>query len=327
MYRHAFAVAGGELRPSNPVPAAVVSARSASAARICERLADILLLVDRFDEARSTAVAGLASLGPEDCLARARLQVLLSVIEYQYGDLDATLVAGDAAEGVIGEPGLEDDQEFVDLWLALQLGPRLDIYGARADTERCDRLIAKARPLVEARASGPAVAFLYKALAQQHLRERRWRVDAQIVDESRQAAGSALAPPPTHLHRFQSFPIAMRAERLRYLFMYHLGMALTWYGDLPEASVAHEQALASAEREGSPVARAAALGGLATTAFRGGDIESVRRLLPEARAAAGTSRPCLANAIALEAWLAWRDGQSEEATALAGKAVELWEPR
>ena len=83
MYRQAFAVAGGELRPGNPVPAAVVSARSASAARICERLADILLLVDRFDEARSTAVAGLASLGPEDCLARARLQVLLSVIEYQ----------------------------------------------------------------------------------------------------------------------------------------------------------------------------------------------------------------------------------------------------
>ena len=109
--------------------------------------------------------------------------------------------------------------------------------------------------------------------------------------------------------------------------MYHLGMALTWYGDLPEASVAHEQALASAEREGSPVATAAALGGLATTAFRGGDIESVRRLLPEARAAAARSRPCLANAIALEAWLAWRDGQSEEATALAGEAVELWEPR
>jgi tetratricopeptide (TPR) repeat protein len=153
------------------------------------------------------------------------------------------------------------------------------------------------------------------------MRERRWRVDAQIVDECRQAADAASAPVPAHF-LFRSGP-----ERLRYLFMHRLGMALTWHGDLAEARVAYKQALASAKREGSPVATAAALGGLATTAFRGGDIETVRLLLPEARAAAASSRPCLANAIALGAWLAWRDGQPEEAIALAGEAVELWEPR
>ena len=31
--------------------------------------------------------------------------------------------------------------------------------------------------------------------------------------------------------------------------------------------------------------------------------------------------------MALEAWLAWRDGEPEEAIALAAQAVELWEPR
>ena len=291
-----------------------------------ERLADILTLVDRFDEARSTVVAGLASLGPEDSLARVRLLYHLSAIEYQDGDFDAALAASNAAEGLIGEPRVEDDQELVDLWLGLQLCPnavadKFNIYDARNQLERGADLIAKVRPLVEARASSLLVAYFYGALALLHMRERRWRVDAQIVDEWRRAADAASAPAPAH------YPFGGGPERRRYLPMYNLGMALTWHGDLAEARVAYEQALASAKREGSPVATATALGGLAITAFRGGDIEAVRRLLPEARAAAARSRPCLANAIALEAWLAWRDGQPEEALALAGEAVELWEPR
>ena len=326
LYRQALAVAGGELRPGNAAAATAGPTRSVVAARICERLADILTLVDRFDEARSTVVAGLASLGPEDRLARVRLLYLLSVIEHQDGDFDAAVAASDAAKGLIGEPRLEDDQELVDLWLGLQLCPnavsqKFNTYDARNQLERGADLIAKVRPLVEARASSLLVAYFYGALALLHMRERRWRVDAQIVDERWRAADAASAPAPAHW-LFRGGP-----ERLRYSYMYNLGMALTWHGDLAEARVAYEQALASAKREGSPVATATALGGLATTAFRGGDIETVRLLLPEARAAAARSRPCLANAIALGAWIAWRDGQPEEAIALAGEAVELWEPR
>ncbi len=326
LYRQVLAVAGCELVPGNAVVATFGPTRPVTAARICEKLADILTLIDRFDEARSTVVSGLASLGPEDGLARARLQYRLSVIEYQDGNFDAALTASDAAEELIGEPRVEDDQELIDLWLGLQLyhnavSHKFKIYGARNQLYRGADLIAKVRPLVEARASSPLVASFYGALALQHMRERRWRVDAQIVDEWRQAADAASAPAPTH------FLFAGSAERFRYLYMYNLGMALTWHGDLAEARVAYEHALASAKREGSPVATAAALRGLAITAFRGGDIETVRRLLPEARAAAARSRPCLANAIALEAWLAWRDGQPEEAIPLAGEAVELWEPR
>ena len=325
LYRQALGVAGCERRPGNAA-AATVGPRSVTAARISEKLADILRLVDRFDEARSAVVAALASLGPEDRLARARLLYHLSAIEYQDGDFDAARAASNAAEGLIGEPRVEDDQELVDLWLGLQLCPnavsdKFNIYDARNQLERGADLIAKVRPLVEARASSPLVAYFYGALALLHMRERRWRVDAQIVDEWRRAADAASAPVPAH------YPFGGGAERRRYLPMYNLGMALTWHGDLAEARVAYEEALASAKREGSPVATATALGGLATTAFRGADIETVRRLLPEARAAAARSRPCLADAMALEAWLAWRDGEPEEAIALAAQAVELWEPR
>jgi hypothetical protein len=64
------------------------------------------------------------------------------------------------------------------------------------------------------------------------------------------------------------------------------------------------------------------------TAFRSGDVEAVRELLPEARAAAATRGDPyhLAAATALQAWVAWRDERLAEALALGAEALELWHP-
>ena len=58
LYRRALAVIGVDVEgdESELAPAA---ARSVTAARLCEKLTDILTLIDRFDEARSAARAGL----------------------------------------------------------------------------------------------------------------------------------------------------------------------------------------------------------------------------------------------------------------------------
>ena len=88
----------------------------------------------------------------------------------------------------------------------------------------------------------------------------------------------------------------------------------------------HEQALASAERQGSPGARGRVLVDLAITAFRGGDVEAVRELRTRReRLLSGRGLPYVAAATALQAWVAWRDGQVEEALALGAEALELWE--
>ena len=92
-----------------------------TAARICEKLTDLLMFIDRFEEARSAGLAGLAIVRPEDVLQAARLQYLLGKIEFQQGHFDAALAALAAAEELIGVPGLDDDQEWVELWLVLQL--------------------------------------------------------------------------------------------------------------------------------------------------------------------------------------------------------------
>ena len=139
--------------------------RRVTAARLCEKLADLLLFIDRFEEARSAALAGLAIVRPEDRQQAAKLQYLLGKVEYQQAHFDSALAAFAAAEGLIGAPGMDDDQEWVELWLTLQLDEQFDIYDQRKEVERCAALIEEARPLVEARGRAQVVMGFYGALA------------------------------------------------------------------------------------------------------------------------------------------------------------------
>jgi tetratricopeptide (TPR) repeat protein len=122
-------------------------------------------------------------------------------------------------------------------------------------------------------------------------------------------------------------PRFWRLERMRCVLWCNLGIALTWHGDLAEARQAHEQALASAEQQGSPQARGRVLGELAVTAMRDGDVEAVRELAPQAQTAAeaGGVSHWIATATALQAWVAWRDKRGEEASELGARALELWD--
>lgn len=67
---------------------------------------------------------------------------------------------------------------------------------------------------------------------------------------------------------------------------------------------------------------------MAVVAFRRGDVAGVRDLLPRARAAAAIRGDSyhVATAMALEAWVAWREEQVDEALALGAEALELWHP-
>ncbi len=122
-----------------------------TAARLCEKLADLLLFIDRFEEARSAGLAGLALVRPEDTQQAARLHYLLGKVEFQQDHFDSALAAFAAAEELTGAPGLDDDQEWVELWLTLQVDEKFVIYYQRKEVERCAALIEDARPLVEAR--------------------------------------------------------------------------------------------------------------------------------------------------------------------------------
>ena len=96
---------------------------------------------------------------------------------------------------------MDDDQERVDLWLRLQPNVEFSVHLWRNELERAAALIESVRPLVEASAADEVVACFYVALALLHVRERRYRVDAQILEEHRRAADCRSGAGTGHLIR------------------------------------------------------------------------------------------------------------------------------
>ena len=276
-YRQALAVMDETPTSSSPGQPAVAAGRTTTAVDLCEKLALLLLLVDRFSEARTVALAGLARVRPEDALRAARLQYALSNIEFQDHNFDAALAACAAIDELIRPCGVNDDRERVDLWVHMQTNIEFSVHFWRNELERAAAVIESVRPLVETVCSPQVVACFNIALAQQHVRERRYRVDAQVLEDHRRsvAVARALGPATT----------TEPNESQRCFALSNLGMVLTWHGDLAEAQEVHEQALASAVRQGRPGARGRVLVDLAVNALRRGDVEVVRELAAQAREA------------------------------------------
>ncbi|HXW82372.1 MAG TPA: hypothetical protein VEJ84_22940, partial [Acidimicrobiales bacterium] len=290
-----------------------------SAGDVCGKLAAVLTLIDRFDEARAVALDGLARTPVEDTLRAARFHLLLALIEFQDNRLHAEAEALEAAEKLVGPCGLDDDQERVDVWLGVQLG-KVGFRRRGNELERAASVLASVRPLVDARGNARAVAGFYRLLAMQHILERRYRIDAGVVEELRRAANAVQAVEGTRWD-------LGNPETVRFSSMLELGTALTWYGDLAEARRVHNQVLAAVERAGTANGRGVALTELAVTAWRHGDLELVRELVARARraAVAGANLHFVTAATAaLEAWVAWRDERPEQVIALGTEALDLW---
>ena len=295
------------------------SSQTITAAVLCEKLTAKLTLLDRFAEARAAAVTGLSIVLSEETLHAARLQYVLGRVELQDNDFSAAEAAFEAAQKLMGPCGLDDDQERIDFWLWLQFDSGY-LWHLRGDFERQSSILAHARPLAHARGSTMVVDHFTSQGVLQHLRERRYRVDALVLEEHRAMAEAAqvVQLDPWELRNVQTF---------RYHSLQSLGAVLAWHGDVTEAREAHLRALAGAERQGSPNARAIGLTELAITAWRAGDAEDVRRLVPQARAlaAAGVNQAYVVAATAgLETWLAWHDGRGQEVIGLACRAIDLW---
>jgi hypothetical protein len=256
---------------------------------------------------------------PDDALRAARLQYALGSIEFQDHRFDAALAACEAIDELIRPCGVNDDPERVDLWVHMQTNVEFSVHFWRNELERAAAVIESVRPLVATVCSPQVVACYHIALAQQHVRERRYRVDAQVLEEHRRSVAVARALGPA--------TGTEPNESQRCFALSRLGMVLTWHGDLSEAQEVLEQALASAVRMGGPGARGGVLVELAANALRRGDVEVVRELATQAReaAAAGGFQYDTAAATALQAWVAWRDQQAGQALGLGAQALELWE--
>ena len=322
LYRQALAVIDGDDKRAATGQRVLGHAQLTTGVAVCEKLAALLMLVDRFGEARAVALDGTARDAAEDTLRAARLQLLLGNIEYQDLRLGAANDALEGAEKLLGPCGLDDDQERVDIWLAVQVD-KACVARRGNEVEHAVSILVSVRGLTETRGSPMVVADVYGLLASLHRMERRYRVDAEILEEYRRAAKAAQAVEGT------TWALG-NPETLRFSTLLNLGEALTWYRDLEEARQVLGQVLARGGEGGDAQWASMVLTALAVTAWRQGDVELVRDLAPQAQAAAVAGprtghdwNYVAAATAALGAWVAWRDQRPDRAITLGTEALSF----
>jgi class 3 adenylate cyclase/tetratricopeptide (TPR) repeat protein len=275
------------------------------------KLGEVLLRTGRHAEARDAVQEALRLVNGHDRLQAARLQALLGRVEIADHRHDAAMAAFDAADELLGEHPEDQDQATVDLWLEVQLDGRAYVHYWRDEPDQGAAALAAARPVVEARGTPARRQTFHMNFALQRMRENRYRVDDEVVDNMRAAVSAAREGGHEHDIAFTLFG---------------LGFSLLWRGDLAEAQERMEASLAIVERIGDLVLRARCLCYLNVAALRRHDIEAVRVLAPLAMAAgdAASYPEYVAAAKATQAWVTWQGGPPADVVTLAAEALELW---
>jgi class 3 adenylate cyclase/tetratricopeptide (TPR) repeat protein len=301
LYRRALALIAEQ-------PAAEATVRAGVELRT--KLTDVLLHTGRHGEARAALQEALGLVGPLGRFQAARIHGRLGLVEMADHEYEAALAAFDQAEVLLGDQA-NHDQPASEVWLEIQLDGRAQLHYWRDEPERAAAVLAAARPVVDERGSPLQRQKFYAGLAMQRARQHRYRVDEEILANTRSALAAAREGSPEHEVAFSVFL---------------LGFFLLWHGDLPPAEEQLRASLAMADRIGDVVLRARCLCYLNVTALRRHDVGAVRSLAPEAMAAGQDAGypEYVACAMATNAWLEWHDQRYEDVVPLASAALDLW---
>jgi class 3 adenylate cyclase/tetratricopeptide (TPR) repeat protein len=312
-YREALAIID-EGRTVGTVAQAAVELRA--------KLAEVLWRHRRYGQARVVLREALQLVGPEQPLQAARLQARLGRVEVEdsistgastrsranvcYG---AAIGAFEAAEQLLGDCSEELDEQQSDLWLEIQVDGRANLHYWWNEPERGAEVLAKARPVLEARGSPTRKVGFYLQLANQRAWAARHRIDEEMLEYARAAVSAAK-------EGGNEYELAVTVMGL--------GLLLLWHGDVVEAQEKLEASRVIWEHIGDPLFP---LSYLNLAALRRHDVEAVRSLsgqvLTLAQAAEDPRHLTLAKATM--AWVAWRDGRPADVVAIANEALELWE--
>ena len=274
----------------------------------CESLGDVLRRVSRFDAAIDVYRKALAVT--RDPCQRAHLHLLYSEAEEGAHRFQDALAQCDLAEQALGPAPDPPDRQWLSLWADIQSW-RMPVLYWLGDTDRHAQLIEQVRPVIERHGSAEQrTRFLLDSLGFA-MRRERYLLSDETLQLARAADAAAREAGPSSPYWWAVF---------------ELGFALLWHGDLDEATVTLRKSLAEAERRGDSATRTRALTYLMVADRRRGDVAAVRTaigpLIEQAREAALPEYEAMA--VANRAWVAWRNGEEEQATADALGALDTW---
>jgi tetratricopeptide (TPR) repeat protein len=286
-------------------------AMARAAVELRAKLAQVLGHTGRHEEARKMMHEAIGLADGHGSFQRARLHNILGQLEQVNRRLAAAQAAYSAAEELLGSHPAEQDQATVDLWLDIQLAGLAQVHYWQDQAGRVLAVLARARPVVEARGGPAQKQAFYQALVIGQLTERRHRVDNEILANAVVALAAAK----------ESGGLLVIGGRV-----FELGWCLLFYGDLSGAEERLTEALGIAERMGETGLRMMSLCYLTVNALRRHDTGAVAYLAPQAiEAANAEDRPeYAAMGTASLAWLAWREGRIADVEPRAEEALESW---
>jgi tetratricopeptide (TPR) repeat protein len=274
------------------------------------KLAQVLWHIGRSSEAREALDEAVRLADPADSLQRARLQYLLGRLESYYRCYDASLAAFDRALEQLAEPPRGQEDASIALWLQVMVEGMAVVHLQRKEPHLAMAVLTSARPVLDAHEQPALWPAFYQHLAWARTSQNRYCADDEVIDNFRMALATA-----TKIDDKNSSSSAAR----------FLGFFLVLHGELQEAQRHLESSLAVAERSGDIDVRSSDLVGLALAALRRGDVRAVGSLAAQAVAVGeaagftdwlGVAKSCLA-------WVAWREGRTNDVLSLADEAREI----
>ncbi len=281
------------------------------------QLADVLWRTTRLAEARETLQQALVLVGPERPLRAASLQARLGRVEVEssfQGQSDqcrgAAMAAFDAAEELLGNYTEERSDEWVDIWLEVLIDGRAHLHNYYCEREPRNRGPCSRKASRRSEGVTQSQSRLVRATYRSADDRPRWPI--------RRRHGRPRAQGSTGGRRGAD-------EHVLAICIAALGEALLHNGELVEADEKLKAGLAALERVDDPQNRAWCLHVRCLLEVRRGDVEAVRSLSGQAREAAirAENPRWSAAATATAAWIAWKDGRTQDVVGLAREAREL----
>jgi len=276
-----------------------------SGARLQAKLANVLWRTARRDETRAAFTEALRladQLSEPGRLRKAHLLTRLGRLEMADHRYDAAARALDAAAALLGSQPGETAAE-ADVWLELMIDGRAEYHLQRRDVDRELAILEAVRPVLEARGNATRRYGFYLQLACHRVVRDRLRGSEQAMADARRALAAAQESRDT--------------KDIGYATNF-LGWITCLAGDLARGRAHLLAALEIAERVGETVLLASCLDSLLMAALTGHDLEVARELAPRAvEAARPLGRQQVTWVRAPLAWLAWQDGNADEALRIA----------
>jgi class 3 adenylate cyclase/tetratricopeptide (TPR) repeat protein len=274
------------------------------------KLGTLFWRLGRYGEGRA-ALQEAAGLVPTGCgLLAAKCYRWIGQIEIEDARDEEAVMALDIANSVLDALPDKSSDEWVEAWLDVQFS-RSNLHYWRNEGQLQVAVLARLRPLVEARAGARQKAEFRVHVTGQRWRADRFGVDGEMVAEIRSARSQ----------------FAETGENPENYHWQTLGFLLLLQGQLAQAETELHGALAAARRAGDKSLELFCLIFLGWARLRQKDVaETKARALESLELMRAHAFLVSAMPMALLCWAAWKEGAFDEAERLGVEALQQWQP-